>query len=1120
MLLILECTKATASNFHMTTVYVSSSFLDLIAHRDAVIRALRKSQLEVIGMEDYIATDNRPVTKCLDDVARTDIYIGLVAHRYGYVPPDDNPEHLSITEMEYRHAVKHQKPCLVFLHSEDDNWPPKFVELGDSPSARRLKALREELSQELVVSFFTTPDNLASLVVAAVRNHEQSRPVVTSPNHSDRIDVSLPDVGRLHSLLHTRDTLAEQLGEVIQQITNVSQLALHLFIATTIRSYDTVILREPPEYSKKVRPIKKLLSTKFANPSFATVCELADQCQHVVRTDAPDELLDMKTHLRNEFTLGSIGDFLDDLDALFPLTASKGRVVRKADLKKSLIEFVLPELGKHLAKMDTLPKDADWHDRVTQPSIALSLQALSAILDSLAPVFSQSFVVESLESVDSANRKYTLLERSYRNGVVAHSRHEVSFEALEHYEGDVPYILTHRHGTAVRLPLAPFVIVRDDSLCFYRRTRAIGYEYYSVPHDRPYIERTKRKFSHTVFHQAFKGSEQALFFTDVVPSVDPITGIRSNIPSEGIGEFVGRKRQKARITKEILDIPNQNGIVYGVGGVGKTALMIQMSRELVKTGNSAFTNIVWASAKTTYYNPTLDIVQERATSHESLDSVILTVLYFFDFEDRDGYSHEDKRELFLELLEEHQILLIIDNFETIAKPQQEEIIQFFEVDVKYKLRAYPSNFKLIITSRETIPSGFHPISLTGLDLREAKQLMSGLCKHYGPDHAELSDEQQEKLYRVTSGIPIVIKHTLGQIYERRKAFQAVVEEIPQVGSQKLVEFSYREILAEIKKDGCALDILLVLELMSCPLMSRQLADILGRSESSIDATVPRLANYQCIGRVNEGPNEKYTINPEIRLLTRSLVLQHPECVRTIKERFTRTFTLEKQMDYNAEELAILTLFDEYTRNGQYLEAEQFIKSELEKHPKSVLMKFRYAKYLKTDRHQGEQAIDLLESIREASRNHISVLRLLISCYITADIPNFYRAAPYVNEVEAVARGNDDLMLEVAEFYTRWSISKKLSKELSPDPLGEMLRQREYKDLADKALGWLKQISTQTHHVLYLSAQCHFNKWENVIALRLIGKAIAMCDPVDPCRSSYLHFERMIRKNQEWYEPKA
>ena len=70
----------------MTTIYLSSTFSDLKEYREAVYRALRQMKYDVIAMEDYVATDKRPLEKCLQDVAACDLYVGLFAWRYGYVP--------------------------------------------------------------------------------------------------------------------------------------------------------------------------------------------------------------------------------------------------------------------------------------------------------------------------------------------------------------------------------------------------------------------------------------------------------------------------------------------------------------------------------------------------------------------------------------------------------------------------------------------------------------------------------------------------------------------------------------------------------------------------------------------------------------------------------------------------------------------------------------------------------------------------------------------------------------------------------------------------------------------------------------------------------------------------
>ena len=79
----------------MAKIYLSATYNDLKAYRDAVYRILRMLRHDVIAMEDYVATDAYPLHKCLADVAGSDLYVGLVGWRYGYVPDQDNPERKS-----------------------------------------------------------------------------------------------------------------------------------------------------------------------------------------------------------------------------------------------------------------------------------------------------------------------------------------------------------------------------------------------------------------------------------------------------------------------------------------------------------------------------------------------------------------------------------------------------------------------------------------------------------------------------------------------------------------------------------------------------------------------------------------------------------------------------------------------------------------------------------------------------------------------------------------------------------------------------------------------------------------------------------------------------------------
>jgi Domain of unknown function (DUF4062) len=71
----------------MARVYVSSTYQDLKECRADVRLALQRLHQEDVAMETYVAEPDRPANKCLKDVASCELYIGVFAWRYGYVPP-------------------------------------------------------------------------------------------------------------------------------------------------------------------------------------------------------------------------------------------------------------------------------------------------------------------------------------------------------------------------------------------------------------------------------------------------------------------------------------------------------------------------------------------------------------------------------------------------------------------------------------------------------------------------------------------------------------------------------------------------------------------------------------------------------------------------------------------------------------------------------------------------------------------------------------------------------------------------------------------------------------------------------------------------------------------------
>lgn len=170
-------------------VYLSSTYVDLVDYRLAAVNAIRQAGFECSSMEDYSASDERPVAVCLDDLARCDVYVGLFAHRYGFVP-DGNE--LSVTEQEYRRAVDRQIPTLVFLVEEELAWKKKWIDQDSTAEGQKLKRLKAELRQVKTVRSFSTPADLAASILAALhRRFPPTPPKFDEFRHQPGVDAAL-----------------------------------------------------------------------------------------------------------------------------------------------------------------------------------------------------------------------------------------------------------------------------------------------------------------------------------------------------------------------------------------------------------------------------------------------------------------------------------------------------------------------------------------------------------------------------------------------------------------------------------------------------------------------------------------------------------------------------------------------------------------------------------------------------------------------------------------------------------------------------------------------------------------------------------------------------------------
>jgi DNA polymerase III delta prime subunit len=724
----------------------------------------------------------------------------------------------------------------------------------------------------------------------------------------------------------------EKLASIVEASIRLCKLSSIIFAGLTIRYYDPLNADKPEIDQKKLRPVRQTIIENFASPSLSTLVKAARNCYHLVDDQAPDLLQNLRGMLAENPTLDSI-----------PPDGRRGRTIIKRNAKKPLLEYVFPEFAKYEARIAEIRNSES--DILESADDEIWVRALVMLIALLTPLRSLSFRVGNIVRLQADSDKFVVQLTSYRNGQASTEEVYRDYADLTGDRLETCEISASSRENDAWFDIFPFVTIKDEQVYFYTRTRAMGYQYNPAFGSSVHVEPTKRRFSHAALDGTIASDRQMLFWTRVAPAVSG-AGVRANIPPHDPTDFVGRKQQIATIMDEVIQIPNENGLLHGPGGVGKTALLIELSRKLFEEGlpsNAPFKNIIWVSAKRDYYDPTLDVIEEGSQQFKTLDQIFLAILEFHGFEEPEQYTREEQKWFVLELFEEQKTLLILDNFETISQSAQEEIVRFFGTELKRYLIRKPDNSKVLLTSREVVPSGFHQIQLKGLDKRESSSLMQLLYQPYAQSgQAQLNDSQRNQLYDATKGIPLLMKHCYGQVFEYNMSLDGVVKNLVVAGN-KVVEFSFAEIFKILKEDELQRKIIVLLEVINRPVLIRQMADILNVEQSGIESRIGNLMNFQCIVRSSSETDDKYSINPDVRLLAARLVHDSIDLTDAIRHDIAK-LSGEKRIDYNQEELDAIVVFQRYLANGHLAQAEDFIRDLLKKRPDSIFFNLHYSKY--------------------------------------------------------------------------------------------------------------------------------------------------------------------------------
>lgn len=179
-----------ARHADIPVVFVSSTDKDLTKYRESAREAALSANFQPRMMESFTVTGaRRPLAECQARVAESDVVVVLVAHRYGWVPPDQpGDEHKSITWLECEEAVRCGLEVLAFVLHDAFVWPAEDREEHElvlavregrgtpelmnrvQRSVARLADFKKWLNDRGIRALFTTPEDLRGKISDALRD--------------------------------------------------------------------------------------------------------------------------------------------------------------------------------------------------------------------------------------------------------------------------------------------------------------------------------------------------------------------------------------------------------------------------------------------------------------------------------------------------------------------------------------------------------------------------------------------------------------------------------------------------------------------------------------------------------------------------------------------------------------------------------------------------------------------------------------------------------------------------------------------------------------------------------------------------------------------------------------
>ncbi len=207
-------------------VFISSTYLDLKAEREAIAKAVIDMGFIPSGMESFPATSMeqlRYIYKVIDDC---DYYILVIGSRYGSL----NDEGISFTEKEYDYAVEQGKTVLAFIHNQPGSFPQSVAD-SDKILIEKLENFKSKASTGRIVKYWSGTENLALNTMVSLHHAADDYPGIGWVRGDFKETTDIPEVAREDQANLWR--LQHELSDISIKAKNLSSAVEAMFLSQT-----------------------------------------------------------------------------------------------------------------------------------------------------------------------------------------------------------------------------------------------------------------------------------------------------------------------------------------------------------------------------------------------------------------------------------------------------------------------------------------------------------------------------------------------------------------------------------------------------------------------------------------------------------------------------------------------------------------------------------------------------------------------------------------------------------------------------------------------------------------------------------------------------------------------